>query len=96
MEGLSINLIASALAQLGVGGIFAWLFIRKDKEKDDLAKRKDAEKTELVNKLIESYNENTKVQEGVKSSLEANTQVIRDNKTLTEKIYEELIKHGIN
>ena len=34
MENLSIELIATAVAQLGIGGIFAWLFIRKDKEKD--------------------------------------------------------------
>lgn len=94
MESIGIDLIATAIAQLGIGGIFAWLFIRKDREKDELSKRKDQEKSDLVTQLITSYNENTKVQEGVKSSIEANTQAIRDHKTLTEKIYEELIKNG--
>jgi len=79
--GMPIELVATAIANLGVGGIFAWLYIRKDKDKDD-----------LVKKLLDSYNENTRVQSDVKNAIKNNTQTIREQKTLTQKIYEELIK----
>lgn len=96
MESISYELIASAIAQLGVAGIFVWLFIRKDKDKDDLARRKDEEKDKLVGQLIESYNENTRVQSEVKASIEENTRTNKETQTLTQKVYEELIKNGNN
>lgn len=78
---MSIEIIATAITQLGVAGIFVWLYIRKD---DDQKK--------MTSKLIESYTENTKVQEGLKNSLDNNTKVLEENKSLTQKIHEELLK----
>jgi len=96
MESISYELIASAVAQLGVAGIFVWLFIRKDKDKDELSKRKDEEKDKLVTQLISSYNENTRVQSEVKASIQENTKTNKETQTLTQKVYEELIKNGNN
>lgn len=73
---VTTELLAGAVAQLGSAGIFFWLFymIYKDKK-------------EMTDKLIDSYNENTKVQEGLKN-------VIKETKTLTEKVHEELLRNG--
>jgi len=79
--GLSLEVIASAVAQLGVAGIFVWLFIKKDNDNK-----------ELQNRVLDSFNANTKVQEGVKNAVENNTQAIRQVSELTTKLYEEIIR----
>jgi len=96
METVNLDVLAPIIAQLGVASIFVWLWIKKDREKDELATRKDAEKDALVSTLIESYNANTRVQSEVKSSILSNTEAMKSNRTLTEKIYEELLKNGYN
>lgn len=80
MDQASLTAIANIIGQLGIAGIFLWLFAKKDKDKDA-----------LVDRLIDSYNQNTKIQEGVKSSLENNTKAIENQSSMTQKIYEQLI-----
>lgn len=78
---MSLDLIATAISQLGVGGIFVYLYLRKDNQQK-----------EMTDKVLEAFKENTKVQEGVRGSIVNNTKAIEGLNDLTQKVYEELIK----
>lgn len=79
--GISVEVIAQAIIQLGVAGIFVWLFIQKDNDNK-----------ELRDKVIDSFNKNTEVQANIKNAVENNTRAITEVSQLTSKIYEELIR----
>lgn len=93
MEALNQDFIITIISQLGIGGIFAYLFIKKDEKKEQREKELTDDKDALVQKLMESYNENTRVQEGLRQALKSNTEVIKENKSLTEQVFLQLIKH---
>ena len=93
MDLVSLEQIFQAFGTLGMGGIFLYLYFRERAENQINIKEKDIRIREMTEQLISSYNENVKVQEGVKNALQDNKEVVRDTLTLTQRIYEELIKN---
>jgi hypothetical protein len=77
------TIIETILAPLGISAVLAvFLYLAwrrldaKDVRNDELLRRKDETISSLNDTLVEKFEENTEVQQGVKSALEKNTEVM--------------------
>ena len=77
--------ITTLISQLGVGAIFVWIWTRERTDHKETMKRKD----DLTDKVLQVFQENVKVTEGLKNSLEGNTKVVE---SLTQKI-DNIVRH---
>jgi len=75
------EVILTAIAQLGIAGIFVWLYIGKDKQT-----------CELQEKLLTVITRQTEMNGELKGVIEKNTAVADRTLTVTERVYDELIK----
>jgi arginine deiminase len=81
------------LGQLGIAGVLAvflalsWRRNEKQHEqnREDM-RSKDARIREMTDRLTEKYEENTRMTEGVKSSLDKNTEAINRNTATSAKV----------
>lgn len=80
MENLPTEVLA-AVANLGVGAIFLWLFILERKSSQEARDKKD----ELHDKVLEAFNRNTEVNAKTNQAMENNTEA---TKTLSDLVYE--------
>jgi hypothetical protein len=80
MPDVTIEVLITAIAQIGIGGIFVWLYINKDRQHQ-----------ELQDKVLEVFNKQTEMNGELKSVIQKNTEVSDKTLTLTEQVYKELL-----
>ena len=80
---MPVETIASEIAQLGIAGIFVWLYINKDRAHQN-----------LQNKLVNVIKEQTEMNGELKNVIEKNTIVADKTLLVTEAVYKELLGRG--
>lgn len=78
------------IGNLGVGAIFLWLYLEERKDKKAVHKHKD----ELNGKVLTAFENNAKTSEKLNGTIKENIKVTKQSHTLTEKVFEELIRSG--
>lgn len=68
--------LLTLFGQLGIGGIFLWLYIRKDNKMD-----------EKNDKLLEAYKQNSSAMKDLTDAIKKNSEVSDRNLEATDKIY---------
>jgi ATP-dependent protease HslVU (ClpYQ) peptidase subunit len=74
-----MQITADLIAQLGMGAIFLYLFLRKD---EDLKNNNQ--------KVLDAFTSSTASNVKLNETLEANTKAIEQNTLLTQKVWEVL------
>lgn len=82
MDQIPAELIG-AIGNLGIGGLFLWLFFIERKNTKEVNQQKE----DLHNKVLEAFNRNTEVSAETNAQLERNAEA---SKTLSELVYEVL------
>lgn len=77
----NVEAMLAVIAQVGIGGIFLWLYLKKDKAHDNLQE-----------KLLDSFTKQTEVNAELSNVISNNTKVAEKTLTVTEKVHEELLK----
>lgn len=86
MNEIPIEIIGPVIAQLGIGSIFLWLYLKERSERIDSISKKD----EVHEKVLDAFKENTKVTEQMKATIASNTE---SNKRLSDLVYD-VLKDG--
>lgn len=79
--------VIKSVIDLGTTGILLYFIATVWKDRHDSATTKDARIKELSDRILEVVEENTRVQEGLKKTIEAGTKA---SETLTTAVYEVL------
>lgn len=86
---LSPDILVPAVTQLGIGGIFLYLFIKKDKQLEEVTSRKDLQIKNKNDKVLEAFNANTQSMGDIKNAVENNTKA---TEMLSQRIYDIIVK----
>jgi len=78
-----MDVLVTAVAQIGIGSIFVWLYINKDRQHQC-----------LQDKVLEVFERQTTMNGELKNVIEKNTEVADRTLVVTEKVYEELLTKG--
>lgn len=85
--------LLTVIGQLGFAGVFWWLFREARQERKDATKelqeRIEEKETRLRNvqdQVLTVFQQNVKMQEGVKNSLDRNTEAMNRYTTVTDKL----------
>jgi len=77
-----------------VGSLWAYI-LKLQSDHRTIVREKDEKLERLTNKFIDVTEKTTQATSEVKSAVENNTQAMRDNSTLTQKVYDALIERNI-
>lgn len=86
---LSPDILIPAITQLGIGGIFLYLFIKKDRQLEEITGKKDSQMKEKNDQVLRAFEANTETMSNVKNALENNTKA---TETLSQRIYDVIVK----